>query len=600
MKTPVITTVFVTIILLSSFLSAVNFNTYLFVHAETYILLAFCIGFVFVSVNFLLQNRGRSKLSIQINFTDLLVLTLTGYVFIRYVYSPRFWFLPDTILLNSILLASYFYIKNASRNNRESTAKAILYIIAGAGTLQAMYGLLQLSTLLPNLFSYKLGGSFGNPGDLANFLALTSTLVLGLIFKEKRKDRSYFLIPVYALQIAVIGISMARTAWIATLLANMFVLYHFRLKQSLNRLFRQRRRLFIMLLLVLILGSPFLFYKLYTMKPLSADGRLFIWELSLTSIIDNPLFGKGYESFVTEHRQLQINYFQSNRDEAKAWVAGEPMFAFNDFIQFAQEYGLIGLILLIGIIIGLFRTRSEKMNKNLIISKAAVLAVLICMLFSYPMQNPSILICLILLAAIISSSEKKGMASFRLRKFQVNLISAVILAFVCLVAFHSIRSIDYGLRWQKASHLFKEGAIDYINKYEELMPVLKHNRSFLLNYGCMQYKADNYQHCIDHFEKYGYLFAKTDMYIMLGEAYEKTGVHEKAEENYQKASFLVPHKFIPKYKLFNLYLTTGRNEEAFEIARTIRDMKIKVYSETVKSIKTEANEYLSTHKKASL
>jgi O-antigen polymerase len=84
------------------------------------------------------------------------------------------------------------------------------------------------------------------------------------------------------------------------------------------------------------------------------------------------------------------------------------------------------------------------------------------------------------------------------------------------------------------------------------------------------------------------------MYIILGMSYEEEKNYRKAEENYRNASYLMPHLFVPKYDLFRLYINTRQLDKAHIVALEIRSMKIKVFSDAVKDIKTEVNKYLSS------
>jgi len=164
-----------------------------------------------------------------------------------------------------------------------------------------------------------------------------------------------------------------------------------------------------------------------------------------------------------------------------------------------------------------------------------------------------------------------------------------------VLGLYSIKSINNGLNWKKAFAETNKDMVTSLKDYKKISNPLKHDRSFVMNYGSILFQAANYEKCIDHYEKRGYLCACVDQFVMLGESYEKIKNYRKAEENYKNASFLVPHKFIPKYRLFKLYQLTRQNDKTYQSALEIRKMKIKIYSEPVKQIKTEANEYLSTH-----
>jgi tetratricopeptide (TPR) repeat protein len=219
------------------------------------------------------------------------------------------------------------------------------------------------------------------------------------------------------------------------------------------------------------------------------------------------------------------------------------------------------------------------------------------MLFSYPLQNLSIRVLFAILMALISAYHQEKVFTINLSGRKYNVLRFFLLIVAGFFLWNSMLFIVNGFQWKQAHQLTVNNKKGYLEHYRKLYPVLKHNRSFLLNYGSMFYKAGRYKDCIDHFENYGYLTLKTDMLLMLGDAYEKTGDNDNAEETYLRASFLVPHKFIPRYKLFRLYKQTGQTEKAYNLALNIKTSKIKVYSDPVKHIKTQVNEYLLLHPK---
>jgi len=570
---------------------------YLHIQPETWIQLAFGFTFLFLFIEGIFFNRKRSDWNIRFNKIDFVLLLFGVYLILRFSFSPGFRVLHQDLLFNAGLLLLYVYLRNAVNANLEDSVISIVYVMIAAGILQAGYSLLQFFGLAPNLFNYKIGGSFGNPGDLANFLVLTATLSLGMFFQLQKWFQRVILASLFVLQTGIIVLSMARTAWIASVICFFFIFYKYLLKEKIswsNR-FKRKYKLFFAVILILLL--PVAGYFLYTLKPSSAKGRLFIWQLSGESIAEKPFFGHGYKSFMTQHREKQIEFFTGNpSNKEKAWVAGEPVYAFNDYIEIALEYGLIALALFGLLLYFIFMRNlnyfSEDSSRQYYFLKISLLSILICMLFSYPLQNLSIRICFVILMSLISAYHQEAVFKVDLSVRRQLILRIFQLGVGCFFIIHSSLFIIKGFEWKQAYKCAMNNKKGYINQYKELYPVLKHNRSFLMNYGSMLFKAGQYNECIEHFERYGFLNIKTDMLLLLGEAYEYKGDIHLAEQTYLKATYLVPHKFVPNYKLFKLYESTGREREAKEIALKIRNMKIKVFSELVKEIKTEINEYL--------
>lgn len=62
----------------------------------------------------------------------------------------------------------------------------------------------------------------------------------------------------------------------------------------------------------------------------------------------------------------------------------------------------------------------------------------------------------------------------------------------------------------------------------------------------------------------------------LGEACEGVGDYGRAENYYRTASYMVPTRLRPNYLLWKLYIGSGRETEAREMARKILSMPLKV------------------------
>lgn len=230
------------------------------------------------------------------------------------------------------------------------------------------------------------------------------------------------------------------------------------------------------------------------------------------------------------------------------------------------------------------------------IIRVAILVILVSMLFSYPLQNPTITICFFVLLSTVSIYDKEYIAKIKLKS---QYVLAGILAgytFSVFMIINASNSFANGLKWKKASVVYEKNNGDYVAQYEGLFHGLKKDKSFIMNYGFILYSSGNYEKCIDIYEKYGYLCLSSYMYQLLGECYERIKDYNKAAENYKNALFLVPHLFMPKYKLFKIYCMTNQTIRADSIAKQISTMKIKVFSDEVREIKTEINQYLFSKK----
>jgi len=507
---------------------------------------------------------------------------------------------PDNILFVSILVISYYYLRNVLSLNRSLNIKVVLYVMLSIGLLQLIYSILQLIGILPNLFPFKFGGSFGNPGDLANFLVVTFSISLGLLFHEDKKIIRGILLASIVLHLLIIIVSHARAAWLASIVSTILIFYIRFPQYSIRNIIRVNKNKLLRFVIVLIcafLLGVFALYKLYNLKSASADGRIFIWNICVKLITEKPVFGHGYNSFLSSFGQSQLDYFKHNPDDFKnGWLAANTVFAFNDYLQIMVEYGCIALMLLFVILYKVLAINDENKSGQKIslvfICKIAIISILLSMLFSYPLQNRTIKFCFFVLLALVSVFDDKSIMQFNLKKGHLLIAKIVLFMYMGYIFYYSLQSVNYGLKWKQAYSNSLAGTENYVSQYDSIHNFLIHDFSFVLNYGSILYKSGHYDRCTKHFEKYGYLCLSTDMYLILGRAYEETENYMKAEESYRNASQLIPHQFLPKYNLFKLYKKTNQIDKANDMALQISYMKIKVYSEVVKEIKTEINQYL--------
>ncbi|WP_373941429.1 O-antigen ligase family protein [Polaribacter sejongensis] len=256
-----------------------------------------------------------------------------------------------------------------------------------SGIIQAIYGNLQLlGYYTSNHSGFNLTGSFFNPGPYAGFLTIVFSIALGFyLFKEKvisylssNIKSKYYLtintiikyvfeyIPLIGIVsiIIVIPATQSRASWLAIIITSFFIfeLRYQIIKKKLKQLTKVKKTFLIIttsLIIALALSG------VYNLKKGSSDGRLFIWKISTKIIKDNPVFGVGFDRFKVYYMNAQAHYFAEMGETAEALVADNTYYAFNEFIQFITENGIVGFILLIVILYLILNTSTKKENKCL-------------------------------------------------------------------------------------------------------------------------------------------------------------------------------------------------------------------------------------------
>ena len=161
------------------------------------------------------------------------------------------------------------------------------------GSIEAVWGLCQMYGLAQSSHSlYALTGSFYNPGPYSGFLAMTFPVCLDEWLKSKEDKKGvkyYFTLIAMLLIISVLPAGMSRSAWIAGILASVYVIIQSKGKYA-KHLFHSKK----WLLLIPILTTLSL-VGIYFLKTDSANGRLLMWKIASRSVCEQPCTGYGCE-----------------------------------------------------------------------------------------------------------------------------------------------------------------------------------------------------------------------------------------------------------------------------------------------------------------
>lgn len=123
----------------------------------------------------------------------------------------------------------------------------------------------------------------------------------------------------------------------------------------------------------------------YLLKPKSADGRLLVWKVSWEMIQDKPLTGFGKGGFAANYLYYQADYMKSSASSAEKALAGSTHLAFNGLLCIIVERGLIGLLVYLTFIVGIFLSYRDRTRISLVL-KSFLIGFIIWSMFAYPDQ----------------------------------------------------------------------------------------------------------------------------------------------------------------------------------------------------------------------
>jgi len=573
--------------------TVVTAKTFLFYGIVCLFLLLFSIGIL---------STKKQAYTLSFNTTDAIAGLYFFYVVVRAVFTPNhstssYAFISFCMLILVYTFVRWFDISGKNKN----IVNLFHFIIATVVILQAFSGILQYFGVAGSLnANFRISGFFNNPGAFAIYMAgvLPYLLACLLFGRQNRFPRVYLAIGILG-ALVVITFSNSRTSWVASFmglvfLANVKWRVSTKVFRNASNLLKNILSLAVVAILVIALGLGMVNYKRG-----SAEGRLFIWKTSVEMVKDRPLFGFGFDRYLPEHNEYQARYFKSHPgNENYGKLAANDPFAFNDYLQAAVELGIFGLILFAGIFASIFYRNdvnpNEKRKNDSVITgaKASLVALLTASLFSYPLQDISTAIVLFVSTGLAAGSNQRIVFRRSISKALKPLAVAGIV-FSLMAMKYTFGQFKAQMGWRKAVVLNMSGHVrESFSIYQKISPKLQHDKFFLYNYGSLLTIAGEYEKGLVHLEKTKYLINDADVYNQTGNCHEEMGNLEEAIVNFEKASYLIPNRFYPKYRLVPLYYLTGDKEKAVSMAFEILEMDVKVESEEVKRMKKEIKEFL--------
>lgn len=334
---------------------------------------------------------------------------------------------------------------------------------------------------------------------------------------------------------------------------------------------------------------------LYKIRPDSANGRLLIWEVCSEMIKDKPLLGFGPGGFQENYMGYQAEYFLTNPSSPYAQLASNIQHPMNLFVKMGVEFGIVGLMLLIAFICYAcwIAYRYSGDYRSLVLSAFA--SIVVWGMFSYPERYPTTwFILAIYTFYALKEYRLKCTAPGYTRVFLRSACAMLSVWGIIMV----YRQTDAQIKWKDAVSVWDEQPPNsYLKQYRELFPLLKRNPYFLYNYAAVLNNAGEWQQSQDILTLYQRYFYDYDLLLMQGDNAWHLQEYERAESLFGQAANMIPCRFMPLYKLFEMHISTGNTGKAREIAEEITRKTIKVPSSTVISIRRKAIEYLRSEKK---
>lgn len=480
-----------------------------------------------------------------------------------------------------ITLVGAFFLFHAILS-RFKDMKPLFALLAFLALVLSSWGFGQIMGLLPAYHgSFTVTGPFDNPAGMSASLAFLLPFLLYFCRWSEKRYRLLAIIPT-SLIVTVIVFSRARTAVLGVVVVFLFFLI---------RLLKERGiKMHPLHYGVISVGLLLVLAGLFFMKRDSANGRLFIWQCSARLVSEKPVSGYGGNGFTANYMNEQASYFVKNPDSKQVMLADNVRHPFNEFIKWMVNYGLVGLFLTLLLVIIPLSVSWKSDSPEQFIARLSLLSMGICALFSYPLNYSfARLVLVILLAFMLAANSRQDFTipSGYLSKGIALLFSLGLLGATVYQAYHQ-------REWHRVAHRSLRGETDRMSpRYQSLHARLRYNDLFLYNYAAELNVAGKHDESMQVARECDTLWADYDLQMLMADNCLKLQRYSEAESYLNKAAAMCPVKFMPLYRLTELYIETGQNEEARVLAQKIVNKPVKVPSPAINSIKTKMTKFLN-------
>ena len=459
--------------------------------------------------------------------------------------------------------------------------------IVGIGIVQSIYGIGQYLYWLGNIAApgFRISGSFDNPAGFAAALSVCFPFTLFLLHKKKL----YWKITgIFAslLFIVAIVLSESRTGIVTVTIISGIWDVKTSNPECLKSLGNKTKIVGSATLVITILVG------LYFLKKDSADGRLLIWQCSGQMMADKPLFGHGTGGFQKEYMLYQADYFRNHPESGYIMRADIVKHPFNEFILLFAEYGLVGGILFVFVAYLLIREYKKNKNNETFYPMLTLLAIAVFACFSYPLKYPFVRLILVFSAAIIMRNEPKCVC---VSASVVRLLKPLVLIALTGMIVLTGQLFYNEYYWNKIARRSLAGETkEVLPEYARLYPWMRGNGLFLYNYAAELNYIGDWKKSNELMTECSKLYNDNDVQLILADNYQQLKQYEQAEQHLKLAYEMIPNRFIPLYRLVQLYKLQKREDDAQNLAKLIIRKPIKIPSYEIDAIKTEMKKIISS------
>lgn len=331
----------------------------------------------------------------------------------------------------------------------------------------------------------------------------------------------------------------------------------------------------------------------FCLKKDSALGRFHIWEMELLAIADKPLTGHGFGKALGAYGDAQAEYFETEeRGQERVRIAGCPEYAFNEYLRMGMEFGILGLLLSVAVIVlgtMMLCHSDSSLTFGLVAWGTFAMA-------SYPLDVWQLRLLLgVFLGAAVGQNMKVG------KRTRLILASTfiVIATGLMLIWLPENRQRKYAEgKWLEERRFTNFGIFDGMaDRLAILYPQLRRNFRYLYDYGYALHKECRYEESNVILREGALISSDPMFYNIIGKNHEALGDYELAERNYIHAHNMVPSRLYPYILLMEMKERQGNTEQALAYARKALSLPVNERNMSMRDLHERARKYYDEHKK---
>ncbi|MCL2561474.1 MAG: O-antigen ligase family protein [Rikenellaceae bacterium] len=298
-------------------------------------------------INIWRQRAGCDKRYVE---TDFLSIALGGFcavIALSALWSGAFVDLDSRGYLLILLLAPvlYYHIRSLDRPEKERFLRRFIAVLFITGLLQALMGIAQYAfdEDAEGIYKTLATGTLIYPNLYGGYLAIALGAGCLLLYRRRKTRSRYAYCAAITVIVFALLLSRSRGAMLSLMLSvgTIFLCYFYTIRFRFDR--RQRRRfLFGFIVAATALTTAFLY-----IDRSSSEGRLMKMQIGSSMMRDHPFFGIGHGQYANVYLDYQADFFKTGDNHRFIARANEDRTTNNQFLKFAIEFGVIGLVIFV-------------------------------------------------------------------------------------------------------------------------------------------------------------------------------------------------------------------------------------------------------------